>query len=59
MTDDWTGTRFTKNILCYNKPECPLPPIEYPKKEKEEKSLIQIQLPTPGSDPMDNNLDDV
>lgn len=60
IIDDWTGTKFTKNILCYNKDVCPPAPIEYPKIKKGEASFIQIQhsLNTPGSDPMDPNLED-
>jgi hypothetical protein len=29
MVDDWTGTRFAENILCYNKTPCPAAPIAY------------------------------
>lgn len=32
MVDDWTGTRFAENILCYNKSPCPAAPIEYAQK---------------------------
>ena len=31
LVDDWTGTRFAENILCYGKNPCPPAPIEYPK----------------------------
>jgi len=36
ITDDWTGTKFAENILCYNKSPCPAAAIEYPKIKKGE-----------------------
>ena len=43
MIDDWTGTKFTENILCYNKPECPKAPIDYPTIVRAGDSLVQLQ----------------
>jgi hypothetical protein len=44
IVDDWTGTKFSENILCYGKSPCPSAPIDYPKiknpLKKEEGSLI-------------------
>jgi len=31
IVDDWTGTKFSENILCYGKSPCPSAPIDYPK----------------------------
>ena len=58
LVDDWTGTRFAENILCYGKSPCPAAPIDYPKKA-EDSALTLLDPLNPGSDPMDPNLSDV
>ena len=55
LVDDWTGSRYAENILCYGKSPCPPAPIDYPKKA-EDAALTQLN---PGSDPMDPTLADV
>lgn len=59
--NDWTGTKFAENILCYNKSPCPKPPVEYPTIVRQgDGALIQLHhSKTPGSDPMDPTLSDV